>query len=158
MKTSFLEKALVILLGAALLSGCATPESRIKKNPSLFASFPPDVQEMVRKGQIDIGYTAGMVNIALGEPNRRYTRQTAEGVTEVWAYTDTYTTSDRQRVDGPFRVRTRDGSYQTITDTVWADVQQTHEFDKIRVEFRDEKVTAIDRLDRSGGAVNPFAP
>ena len=158
MKIAGLRLIALAALGLCLLAGCSTPESRIKQNPSLFASFPPEVQEKVRNGQIDITYTPGMVSIALGEPNRRYTRQTAEGITEVWAYTDTYTTTDRQRVDGPFRVRTRDGSYQTVNDTVWADVQQTHEYEKLRVEFRNGQVSAIDRLDRSSGTVNPFAP
>jgi PBP1b-binding outer membrane lipoprotein LpoB len=158
MEKSFLRNAALIFLGILFLAGCSTPESRIKDNPSLFASFPPDVQENVRKGLIDIGYTPGMVNIALGEPNRRYSRQTAEGMTEVWAYTATYTTTERQRVDGPFRVRTRDGSYQTVTDSAWADVQQTHEYEKLRVEFKEGKVSAIDRLDRSGETLNPFAP
>ncbi len=149
---------LCLAVGALVLSGCATPESRIKKNPALFASFPPEVQENVRQGKIDIGYSQDMVKIALGDPDRKYTRQTAIGVLEVWSYTETYTTTARQRVDGPFRVRTRDGSYQTVTDSVWADVQQVHEFEKLRVEYQNGLVAAIDRLERGAGASNPFLP
>lgn len=130
------------------MTGCASPESRIKKNPELFNSFPPDVQERVRKGEADIGYTKDMVRIALGEPNRTYERQTESGSVEVWSYTSYYTTTDRQRVDVRSRVRDSSGSYRTISDWVWVDVDQRNEYEHLRVELRDDKVIAIERLKR----------
>ncbi len=146
MKTPSLRFLAIPIL--ALLTGCASPEARIKKNPELFNSFPPDVQERVRKGDIDIGYTKDMVTIALGEPNRVYSRQTESGLVEVWSYTDFYTKSDRQRVDVRSRVRDSSGSYRTVSDWVWVDVDQRTEFEHLRVELRDEKVIAIERLQR----------
>ncbi|MCX7671625.1 MAG: hypothetical protein N2439_16340, partial [Anaerolineae bacterium] len=88
---------LVFLLACA--AGCATPESRIRKHRAAFEALPPDVQAGVRTGRIDIGYPKEAVLIALGEPDRRYIRKTAEGEVEVWAYVGGKTTYDRQRAD-----------------------------------------------------------
>jgi len=133
---------------AALLAGCATPESRIKENPEVFNSFPPEVQSKVRTGQVEIGYSKDMVYIALGKPDREYTRSTAESTFEVWSYTDRYTTTERQRITGDFRIVDPQGGFRTTHDTVWADVEVPHEYEKLRVEFRDNLVTAIERVNR----------
>lgn len=146
MKTRFVLAAL--LCGLTLAAGCTTPGARIKRNPDLFASFPPDVQANVKQGKIEVGYTRDMVYIALGEPDRRYTRKTAAGEVEVWAYVDTYTSIERQRVDGPFRYRDADGTSRTIRDTLWVDVEQRHEYETTRVELADGKVSAIEEFKR----------
>lgn len=137
---------LALALAVVVVAGCSTPASRIKKNPELFASFPPTVQKNLMKGKIDIGYTKNMVFIALGKADREYTRTTASGLTEVWSYTDTYSTMDRQKIDGSFRVRDSSGTYQTIHDSVWVDVQQMHEYEMLRIEFENGVVRAIEEL------------
>lgn len=74
---------------AALLLGlgaCATPDSRIRSNQALFDAYPPAVREKIRAGEVEVGFTPAMVRLALGEPARRYTRTTAQGTDEVWAY------------------------------------------------------------------------
>lgn len=68
------------------LAGCATVGSRIAKNREAFSSWPPAVQEKVAAGQIDLGFTADQVRVALGEPDRVFTRTTADGSSEVWGY------------------------------------------------------------------------
>jgi len=136
--------ALLVLVAA----GCATPESRIKKNPELFNSLPPEVQEGVRQGKVDLGYNKGAVLLALGKPNREYTRRSAAGSKEVWSYTSTYTTTDRQRVDADVRYRGSDGRVRTTTDWVWVDVQQKHEYERLRVEFEGDVVIAVETLER----------
>ena len=74
-------------LGLALIiSGCATTESRIGKNQAAFDSWPPEVQSSIRAGKVKIGFTPEQVRVALGEPNRLYSRESAEGESEVWAY------------------------------------------------------------------------
>lgn len=137
------------ILLVALLAGCASPAYRIKQNPELFNSFPPDVQENVRQGRIDIGYTPEMVEMALGKPNRVYSRKTQDGETQVWSYTDTYSTPDRQRVEGTFRFRDSDGRYRTTHDYVWVDVKREHEYEHTRVEFTGNKVSAIENEERA---------
>lgn len=133
---------------ALLLAGCSTPASRIKKNPELFNSLPPDVQANVKQGKIEVGYSTDAVRLALGQPRRVYTRKTGSGTVQVWAYTSEYTTTDRQRVNARVSGRDSTGALRTFTDWVWVDVEQRHEYDRLRVEFENDKVTAIETLER----------
>ncbi len=69
-------------------AGCATgPSSRIKQDPEVFASFPEEVQDNIRAGEIDIGYTKEMVEMALGRPDRVVTRTSGDREERVWIYT-----------------------------------------------------------------------
>ena len=138
----------IALMATVILAGCATPESRIKEKPEVFNSFPPDVQSKVRTGQVEIGYSKDMVYIALGKPDREYTRTTAESTFEVWSYTDRYTTTERQRITADFRIVDPQGGFRTTHDTVWADVDVPHEYEQLRVEFKDNLVTAVERMNR----------
>lgn len=82
-------KTLLSILSFGLvlaISGCATTESRISKNQAAFDSWPREVQSSIRAGKVKIGFTTEQVRVALGEPNRVYSRQSAEGESEVWAY------------------------------------------------------------------------
>ena len=79
---------LMVLLASALLAACATPGARIRQNEGVYNSYPPAVQEKIRAGQVDIGFTPDMVRLALGEPDRKFSRTSAEGSSEVWAYRD----------------------------------------------------------------------
>lgn len=72
----------------ALVAGCSTVDSRIAKNRAEFSSWPPAVQDKVVAGKIDLGFTPEQVLMALGEPDRRFTRTTADGTTAVWSYRD----------------------------------------------------------------------
>jgi len=136
------------LLATLLAAGCSTPSSRIKQRPEVFASFPPGVQENVRSGRIAVGYTHDMVYIALGSPSRMYQRETESGRTEIWSYTDIRYTTDVQPVETTYRYRDARGHLRLSRDWGWADVSRSEEFETLRVEFRDGKVAAIERLNR----------
>ena len=142
-------QAFVCVALIALQAGCvSTPESRIKKNPALFASFPADAQTRIQKGEVAIGFTPDMVIMAKDKPNRMYDRTTSAGTIEVWSYTGIFTTTDRQQVQTRVRAPDASGAYRTYTDWVWVDVQQQHEYDQVRIEFTDGKVSAIENLRR----------
>jgi outer membrane protein assembly factor BamE (lipoprotein component of BamABCDE complex) len=79
------------LLATIALSGCATPEARIQKNPELFAGLAPSDQQAIKEGRASLGFTPEMVRLALGDPDRVTTRTDASGSSEVWRYT-TYET------------------------------------------------------------------
>ena len=136
-----------LILAALLLAvaGCATPESRIKKNQALFDSYPADVQDKIKAGKVDLGFTPDMVTIALGKPGRVYQRKTADGETEVWSYEAYSTTTNRQRVNTDVRVRDNSG-YRTVHDWVWVDVEQRNYYDKLRIEFTGGKVSGIEEV------------
>jgi len=77
----------LLLICTGIVSGCSSsPDSRIEKNQELFNSLPPGAQASIRAGQVQAGFTPDMVLLALGQPDRRYTRTTQTGSSEVWAY------------------------------------------------------------------------
>lgn len=82
-------KAVVsMILAALMLLSCASRESRIHGKQDVFDQYPPEVQQKIRAGEIEVDYTPEMVMMALGEPSRRYTRTTQTGTSEVWAWRD----------------------------------------------------------------------
>jgi len=143
---TFTGRGVALVLGVLLLAGCATPASRIKKNPELFASFPPEVQAKVREGRIEVGYTQDMVRMALGGPQRMHTRTTPAGLTDVWVYTDVAYQSRLEPVESPCWYRGRRGGLHPASSLTWVDVQQRYEYAVRRVEFEGDKVKAIEVL------------
>jgi outer membrane protein assembly factor BamE (lipoprotein component of BamABCDE complex) len=138
----------LMMVGLLALAGCSTPASRIEQNKELFNTFAPDVQASIRQGKIDIGFTRDMVFMALGKPDRQYSRTTESGQSEIWSYVELYSTTRRQRIEGPFRVRDPQGGYRTVSDSMWVDVDEQHEYERLRVEFGGNRVRAIENVTR----------
>lgn len=61
----------VLLLLSVLLSGCSAVDNRIRQRQAEFDSYPPDVQALIKNGQIRTGFTQTQVYIAWGEPYYR---------------------------------------------------------------------------------------
>ena len=72
-----------------LLAACGSPQSRIKRNKEQFAAYPLEIQARIKAGEVDVGFTAEMVRMALGDPARKTMRTTAQSVQEVWTYGET---------------------------------------------------------------------
>lgn len=79
-------RALIAVMFFAALASCSTVDSRIAKRAEAFAEWPPAIQEKVRAGQIDLGFTPEQVRVALGDPARTSTRTNSDGTTEIWSY------------------------------------------------------------------------
>lgn len=75
-------------LAALVLAGCSTIDSRIKDKQEAFDAYPAEVQAAVREGKVKVGFTPEQVEIALGKPDRIYSRTKTGVESEVWAYTD----------------------------------------------------------------------
>lgn len=75
-----------MILAAAWLAGCSTPDKRIQKAPEIFAALPAEQQELVKQGRVAPGFSADAVLLALGDPDRRWTRTDAKGTRDVWSY------------------------------------------------------------------------
>jgi hypothetical protein len=71
-----------------LLAACSTPESRARKHKELFDTYPPEIQQRIKSGEVDVGFTADMVLMALGKPSRKTMRTTAQSAQEIWTYGD----------------------------------------------------------------------
>ena len=68
------------------LAGCSTPETRISRSPELFASLSAADQQTIKEGRVALGFTPEMVKLALGDPDRVWTRTDSSGVSEVWRF------------------------------------------------------------------------
>ncbi len=128
---------LLILTSTLLLLACSSPASRIKKNPELFASFPPEHQALIQEGRIAIGFTPEAVEMALGPANRVYTRETSDSQSEVWSYS---------RIE--YRSRPQ---YTTVNvggrvTTARVDVDESREVEVLRVEFVRGQVSSIEQM------------
>ena len=120
------------------MSGCSTPDSRIKSNQAAFDALPAETQSKIRVGKVEVGYTAAMVKMALGEPDRQYSRTTEKGRSEVWAYRD----------KGPalslgFGVGGGSGS-TGMGAGIGVSTAGDREEDKLRVIFEGDRVTAVE--------------
>jgi hypothetical protein len=79
--------AIGIAIGTLALGCASTPDSRIKKEQSLFDSYPVDVQSKIREGKVDLGFDESMVRLALGDPDETSTEIGESGETLSWGYT-----------------------------------------------------------------------
>ena len=133
----------VALLGIAALAlmACNTTGSRIRSHQELFDGYPPEVQENLRNGIIEIGYTTEMVFMALGEPDQKTAAEGEDEVEEVWTY--------RQRVPG-FGIGLGTGGYAGAGVGVGTGVRvgdPARSRDRAVVEFSEGRVKRFRTLE-----------
>ncbi|HEX7381308.1 MAG TPA: hypothetical protein VF265_04040 [Nevskiaceae bacterium] len=84
------KAALVRVCGALavalLLASCATPLTRIRDHPHIYARATPEQQALIGKGQIALGFTPEFVRLALGKPEDVSERTGPSGTFVVWTY------------------------------------------------------------------------
>lgn len=147
MRTVVCRGVMMVLLCVA--AGCvSTPANRIKKEPGVFSSFPPEVQAKVQKGEVEVGFSRDMVRLALGLPQRVHTRITEAGQLEIWIYMGIRYISHYEPVDSGYWYRDRAGRMRRAYDTMWVDRGYSEQFPTLRIEFADNKVKAIERMKR----------
>ena len=81
-----LQKLCWLGLVAGLALACSTVDSRIRESQGLFDSYPPEIQAKIRSGEIGVGYTPEMVEMAWGEPSRREQVTGEDFVADVWTW------------------------------------------------------------------------
>ena len=138
----------IVLLALLAMMGCATPESRIRQNPQLFGSFPPDVQEKIRQGHIALGFNQDAVRMALGDPDRVFQRITTNHVADVWSYNSYDYRTDPQFITILSPVSDIRGLGVITPNIVMVDVQHRVEYEALRVEFEGDQVKAIEAVKR----------
>lgn len=137
-----LSHLVLALLTLALLAACSSPESRIASRRGVFDQFPAEVQAKIRAGQVGVGFTTEMVQLALGEPDRKFTRKTEGGDTEVWGYR-----SSSPRFSLGLGIGTG-GRHSAVGGGIAVSSGGYDPEEKIRVEFRAGLVTAVDYLNK----------
>ena len=134
MKTLLLSVFATLLLSIA---GCASVESRVKDHEAAFKTWPADVQEKVRAGKVEMGFTAEMVEVALGKADRLSSRTTDRGQAEVWTYFDSSPRFSIGLGIGSSRGSTGMGGGVTLGDNFRDD-------ENMRVVFEGGRVIAIE--------------
>jgi hypothetical protein len=69
------------------LCGCQSPRTRLAANPEAAAKLDPATREKIARGEVEVGFTADMVSLAMGRPVRVIAPTTPGGDT-VWLYHD----------------------------------------------------------------------
>lgn len=145
MKTRLLLFPIILLL-----AGCSTIDRRITEKAAVFESLDPATQEQLRKGMVEVGYNTDLVYIALGRPDERRERITAAGREEVWIYSSYY-----QEYAGTSVAYRRYIGYHPVTGkrVIYLEPVHQHHYrdrvnERIRVTFRDGKVTEIEQVER----------
>lgn len=152
-KSAFVVCALIVLM---LASACTTtPERRVATNPEVFEQFDQETQQKILAGEVAIGFTPEMTYLALGDPDRKVTRTSKEGVTERWIYLGY---RSRTYLTEPYWSPVYDWYYDPHRGTyvrVRAPLHPRHRFGSISeeyeravVSFRDDRVVAFERSDR----------
>ena len=67
----FFALPLSILVAALILSGCSAVDNRIRDRQAEFDTYPPEIQTLIKNGQVRPGFTQTQVYIAWGEPYYR---------------------------------------------------------------------------------------
>ena len=140
MRTRTLSLLLLALAAGVFVTGCSTPEARIRRNPEAFARLTASQQEMIKRGEVGLYFDKEMVQLALGEPDRLLTRTDENGTSEIWSYT-TY-----EGPNGAFLYRGWYHRYYSYRDPFYPyylDVSARRERERFRVVFRDDKVVEI---------------
>lgn len=136
--------AALCLASVALLAACSsTPDSRIAQSQSAFGGYPAAVQEKIRAGEVALGFTREMVRLALGDPTRQFNRQTEGGTAEVWVYHKSGPRFSFGVGIGGAVGRHSSAGVGLSTSSGGYDPEE-----KMRVEFRDDRVTAIEYVKR----------
>jgi len=83
-----MKKIVVFILALSFLFGVGCTKS-VRYTEEEIQSFPSDIQENIRKGEVKLGMTTQQVRYAWGPPNSiKFLEPTADGKTrEEWIYT-----------------------------------------------------------------------
>ena len=124
------------------LAGCTTsPEDRINRSPEVFAQLPAEQQALVKEGKVGIGFGPDAVRLAVGKPDRIWTRTSAEGASEVWSYTTWQTDLGEPLYQGWYH-----RAYPGLYPLYFSRYPTRREYEYFKVVFGpDNKVVAVER-------------
>ncbi|ADE55135.1 hypothetical protein [Coraliomargarita akajimensis] len=79
---------LPLLLSMLVLAGCSNSGSdNIEAHQALFDSYPPSDQQLIKSGQIAVGFDQDKVRMAYGDPDKVRNSTTQNGTKQIWEYT-----------------------------------------------------------------------
>jgi len=146
----------MVACAAALMAnvtGCAsTVARRIRSDQERFDAFPPEVQEDIRAGVVELGYTPDMVHLAWGKPDRKYQTIMRDDETQTWIYfgyrTEFVDAPPRWVPDDRWVYDRRTGRYYRSSRPGYAlhePISYRVPYEQRSVLFRDDAVIAIEQ-------------
>jgi|ERR1035437_774756 hypothetical protein len=75
---------------ALLVAACETTSDRIREKSGAYASLNAMEKEQIANGVVAVGFTPDMVYMAIGNPAKVASVDSAEGKTELWTFTNYY--------------------------------------------------------------------
>lgn len=137
MKTHPRLLSFVLTCAAALaLAACATPASRIRNHPDIYAQATPAQRALIGQGRIALGFRPEFVRLALGKPDRITQRTDTSGTEIIWHYTQPQSTVVWS---GGFGYPFYDPFFGPSIVAI-----PTSGNDRLRVTFRNDAVVSID--------------
>ncbi len=143
-----LLRTFMLASSLGFLAACQTVENRIKEKPEVFANVDKATQDKIKQGIIDLGYSEDLVYLALGVPDQKRETVTATGKTLTWIYNTYYDRYDGTGFAGYHRSVYYDPylrAYRMYYRPVFADSYSQEKEERIRIEFKDGKVTVIEQ-------------
>lgn len=131
----------ILAVLVAIAAACSSPSARIRRQKAAFDAYPPAVQERIRAGQVEVGYTPEQVTLALGKPDRKYVRKTASGAQDVWGYA---VGSSRPRMGLNLGMGSW-GGRGAMSGGVGVESEAAHD-ERARIVFEDSRVVSVERL------------
>jgi hypothetical protein len=136
---------------ALLLGGCSTINSRIEEKSEAFSALDADIQNKIRLGRVEVGYSPDLVYIALGTPDERLNKTTKIGTTETWIYNSyrqeylgSAHTGYRQYVVIDPKTRQAVVIYEPVYSSIYRDRVD----ERIRINFKANQVESIEQVKR----------
>ncbi|GAB5558410.1 MAG: hypothetical protein SynsKO_00570 [Synoicihabitans sp.] len=147
MNTKHFMISTVLVTGLLLSAGCASFDSRKDEKSYVFNSLAPETKQRLEEGDIKIGDTEDMVYIALGEPDEKREKRTADGTESLWVYSSYNRQYEGDVVVGYQRTVRREGllgGYTVTREPVSESVYSERIEDKFVVTFDDGRVSKIE--------------
>jgi hypothetical protein len=124
-----------LLLLASACAGSST-ESRIARHQKEFDAYPAEIQNKIKAGVVENGFTEAMVALSVGNPDKKYTEKTDKGTVQVWAWTE-------NKGGVGLSLGMGMGSYGGVGTGVSVGTGAGSTVEKRRVEFQDGKVISF---------------
>ena len=130
----------------AIFAGCDTFSHRARQMSGVYDQLPASEQQRLQRGNINVGDSAEMVYIALGNPDERRDVTTADGTKQMWIYKTYWQQYEGTAWLGYRRVIVPTGrGYAIFHEPVAQDIYRTHANETIRVTFANNSVEQVEQ-------------
>lgn len=126
-------KALLLLTLVLPLFACETLQKRIEKNLAYFMTLPPEIQQQIRAGKIDLGFDPKMVYLAWGKRGDSASLTDENGSFETWIFTSS-TSETKYRMVQYYNNEDKQWDTRQESYTVW------YNYASKFVVFKNDKV------------------